>query len=325
MAHVAGWLPPGAAVRWDKSGSFEAGQFTFEELLRHARTVDGAIFVFAEDDASKIRGKKWLTTRDNVWLEYGLFIGSLGRNRVRPVVVGNPKWASDLLGITRIQVRKGFKADEKETERAKGEIKKWAQGLSPVFLRRQAFDVGSDRAPHETIPVEHILTTKAKEFLRNNSACEIRALCSDKGVLGEGYYRAQFDWVKKGEPQRKLRRVFVGRKAKVRFGVEFAPRELKGIRMHLKERGPAIDVKWVYEDNDVLGAEYRDSLGFALFGEKWFVHWGIKSGYCYRGEKDKEFGQHLAERFETLWAGAEPFDAAMERFYLLKTRASKQR
>jgi hypothetical protein len=322
MKRIANWLPADTAVRWDEIGAFEPGHYAFEELLRHARTVDGAILVFAEDDASKIRGKKWWTTRDNVWLEYGLFVGSLGHNRVMPVVVGNPKWASDLLGITQIQLPRDFKAGSKKTKRAKFEIKKWAKELSPVFLRRQAFDVGADRAPSETSLVEHILTTTATKFLKENTSSEIRALCSDKGKLGKSYYRGQFDWVRKGakkRPRRKLRRVFVGRKApKRRFGVEFAKGELKGIRMHLKEqaRGSRIKVKWVYEDNDVLGAEYRDSLGFALFGEKWFVHWGLESGYYYQEEKDKAFGEHLAERFDKLWRGAQRFDKAMTSFYL---------
>lgn len=262
MKKVAGWLPRGVAVRWDEIGSFEPGRYTFDSLLQHARTVDGAIFVFAEDDVSKIRGDEWLTTRDNVWLEFGLFVGSLTLNRVRPVVIGNPRWATDLLGITRTQLPKAFKAGANETKRARAEIRKWYQGLSPVFLRRQACDVFGDRVRSERHPVEHILTTKATNFLRENASSEIRALCSDKGLLGEDYYRRQFDWVKQGKPRRKLRRVFVGRKAKLPFGVEFTPSELEGIRMHLGERGRGsrVEVKWVYEDNPVLGAEYRDSL-----------------------------------------------------------------
>ena len=322
MEPIANWLPAGAAVRWDAVGSFELGHYTFEELLRHARTVDGAIFVFAEDDASKIRGKKYWTTRDNVWLEYGLFVGSLGRNRVTPVVVGDPKWASDLLGITRIQLPRDFKAGDRETKRAKKEIENWIAGLSPVFLRRQAFDMGADRTPSEKAsPVAHILTTVATKFLEGNSSSKIRALCSDKGTLGKNYYRLQFNWVK-GAPERKLHRVFVGRKAAPPFGVEFANGELKGIRMHLEARRQCsrIQVKWVYEDNDVLGAEYRDSLGFALFGEKWFVHWGLKAGYCYREDNDREFGKHLSDRFEILWKRAEPFNDKMAKSILRRGR-----
>lgn len=60
---------------------FKPGSFTIEGLLTEVNTADFAVFVFAADDVVRLRAKKWHTVRDNVLLEFGLFLSRLGRER----------------------------------------------------------------------------------------------------------------------------------------------------------------------------------------------------------------------------------------------------
>ncbi|MGB4849334.1 MAG: TIR domain-containing protein [Saprospiraceae bacterium] len=86
---------------WDQ-GVFELSQTSIESLVSILEKSDFAIFVFSPDDITKIRKKEFLTVRDNVIFELGLFIGKLGRTRTFIVMPDKPLFhiPSDLLGIT---------------------------------------------------------------------------------------------------------------------------------------------------------------------------------------------------------------------------------
>lgn len=96
----------GEALPWNAKGKglFVPGNYTLDSLINTAHKIDGAIFMFnAEDEtwySDKCELKK--NVRDNVLLEYGLFVGILGKNRVTFICEGQPKIATDLLGITYI-------------------------------------------------------------------------------------------------------------------------------------------------------------------------------------------------------------------------------
>jgi hypothetical protein len=83
---------------------FELSRGTLDTLEHHLEQSDFAAFVFAPDDRSEIRGEKFSITRDNVLIELGLFMGSLGRDRVFIVLAtgteGKLRIPSDLLGLT---------------------------------------------------------------------------------------------------------------------------------------------------------------------------------------------------------------------------------
>lgn len=309
MTEIAEWLSPGVAVPWTEA--FGAGKEGLAELVRNSREVDGAIFVFAEDDKTESRNKALLTTRDNVWFEYGLFAGSLGRERVQRVTVGKPWCATDLLGITAIQLPSdsdvNTDAGRKETDRAKGEIQRWVRNLPPIFFEKLPFKL----IGREPIQVKDLLIHKASDFLKNDRLTQIRALCSDKGVHSRDYYNKQFAWVRKEPRKRRLRRVFI--KKSKGGGLGFSTRELEGIQMHLEAQAhcAAIEIRWIHENNPALGAIYKDSLGFALFDEMWFLHWGLKSGFCCINEDDKEIGKQFAQRFEYFWQRAIAFEEAL--------------
>lgn len=94
----------GVAKPWNTKGLFVAGQYTFDTLIKVARKMDGAIFMFNGEDETwyneTLKSEK--EVRDNVLLEYGVFAGILGRDKVAFICENNPKIASDLSGITYI-------------------------------------------------------------------------------------------------------------------------------------------------------------------------------------------------------------------------------
>lgn len=109
---------------------FIAGKYTLENLENVARGVDAAIFVFSEDDKSWYRDDLISTVRDNVLFEYGLFCGHLTKSNVCFCCIGKPKIASDLSGITYIDIEKRNQAEE--------DIKQWIESVSVQKLAIQS-------------------------------------------------------------------------------------------------------------------------------------------------------------------------------------------
>ena len=92
---------------WNASGKgiFIPGDNTIDALIKITKRVQAAIFIFNADDKTwneKSSLEMTDTVRDNVLLEYGLFVGALGKENVCFVCKGKPKVASDLKGITYI-------------------------------------------------------------------------------------------------------------------------------------------------------------------------------------------------------------------------------
>jgi hypothetical protein len=83
-------------------GLIGLGSFILESLMEQIYDFDFGIFIFAADDIVEIRGENYITARDNVILETGLFIEKLGRKRTFLVVQEmQPKLhlPSDLAGL----------------------------------------------------------------------------------------------------------------------------------------------------------------------------------------------------------------------------------
>ncbi len=91
-------------ITWIDNEVFVAGQYTFESLIKTAEKVDAAIFIFKADDKTWYREKEIKSVRDNVLLEYGLFSGKLGPKKVIFICSGNPEIATDLKGITSLNL-----------------------------------------------------------------------------------------------------------------------------------------------------------------------------------------------------------------------------
>jgi hypothetical protein len=90
------------ALVWNE-GLFSQNESTFDGLQRISKEVDFAIFVWGASDVITAKEQSIAAPRDNVVFETGLFLGSLGRNRVFMVVdkTVNLKIPSDFAGITR--------------------------------------------------------------------------------------------------------------------------------------------------------------------------------------------------------------------------------
>jgi predicted nucleotide-binding protein len=84
-------------------GVFDLSKTTLESLARKLSACDFGLFVFAPDDAIRLRKKTYSAVRDNVVLELGLFIGKLGVDRTFIIVpdnVSDMRIPTDLLGVT---------------------------------------------------------------------------------------------------------------------------------------------------------------------------------------------------------------------------------
>src|SRR4051794_36615175 len=62
--------------------AFVPSQVTIDSLIKKCTDSDFAIFVFSDDDITKMRNEEHSVTRDNVVFESGLFMGELGKDRV---------------------------------------------------------------------------------------------------------------------------------------------------------------------------------------------------------------------------------------------------
>jgi hypothetical protein len=87
--------------RWDQN-VFEPGGYALDSLLRVADACDFAVLVATPDDVTSSRGQEAPSARDNVILEFGLFLGRLGRERTYLLATGDLRLPTDVLGVTRL-------------------------------------------------------------------------------------------------------------------------------------------------------------------------------------------------------------------------------
>ncbi|WP_391573488.1 nucleotide-binding protein [Cohnella sp.] len=97
-------------IPWNKPGLFPLGNYVLDSLRDISLKVDAAVLIFNEDDRSWYRNDSVLQPRDNVVLEYGLFVSQLGREKTIICRRGNTKVPSDLNGIIYCDLNKEFKA-----------------------------------------------------------------------------------------------------------------------------------------------------------------------------------------------------------------------
>lgn len=89
---------------WTHIGAFIPGRVLIDELIRHTQESDFGIMVFSPDDKVISRGKGFHAVRDNVILELGLFIGSVGKTRtyiIHPNDI-DLKLPTDLAGVVTV-------------------------------------------------------------------------------------------------------------------------------------------------------------------------------------------------------------------------------
>jgi hypothetical protein len=87
-------------------GTFEPSQTILQELLDKKDKADFAVFVLTGDDLVTIHNTNQTAVRDNVLFEFGLFLGSIGAERVflvRPRDDQNLRVPTDLFGLVMSQ------------------------------------------------------------------------------------------------------------------------------------------------------------------------------------------------------------------------------
>ncbi len=139
---IAVWLEEEGfeSILWQDPEVFLPGSIGLHRLIEIARSeVGAAAFVFAEDDFM-LNGAAG-HPRDNVVLEYGIFLSALGPDNVIAVGVGEPKRPTDADGVTYVNLN--------QQQRAKKMIKRWARELRKlrdVSSGSQLFDTYVDAA-----------------------------------------------------------------------------------------------------------------------------------------------------------------------------------
>lgn len=104
---------------WTGEDIFMPSEYTLDSLLKQAHEVDFAIMIATPDDLvkknahSKKSTEEGMYARDNVFLEYGLFVGALERRRVFILQKAKVNLASDIQGLTCLR----YETDEELKER----------------------------------------------------------------------------------------------------------------------------------------------------------------------------------------------------------------
>jgi len=93
-------------ICWNQ-GIFKISNYPLEDLITQLKSSAFGIFILGNDDFIISRNKKYVSVRDNVLFEMGMFIGVLGRNRTYFLVPKGTeieyKIPSDLSGINYAQ------------------------------------------------------------------------------------------------------------------------------------------------------------------------------------------------------------------------------
>jgi predicted nucleotide-binding protein len=94
-------------------GVFRASSYAIESLTAELDRSDFAIAIAQPDDLTQKRGETFMTPRDNVLFELGMFIGRLGRHRtfLMEPARSDVKLPSDLTGITTVPYKTGDPKD----------------------------------------------------------------------------------------------------------------------------------------------------------------------------------------------------------------------
>ncbi len=135
---LAELLSPDVEAQLWNEDFFPAGEFTLETLVEHSRSFDGALVVGTADDTVLSRGESLASVRDNLLVEFGLFVATFGRRRALLALedLGEIRVPSDLFGLTCIGFSRTDPLDE---------------GLGPAVeaIKRSALALPQELVPSE--------------------------------------------------------------------------------------------------------------------------------------------------------------------------------
>lgn len=150
---------------WDQ-GVFEPSNYTLDDLLDKADEVDFAVLVASPDDITRSRGVEGPSVRDNIILEFGLFVGKLGRERTYLLATGDAKLPTDLLGLTRLPYR----------ERRDGNLR--------AAVNDAALRIGQKVKKHDQLRSDTPSEAAPRGSSRDALEQELAILCLNAGAQG---------------------------------------------------------------------------------------------------------------------------------------------
>jgi hypothetical protein len=171
---------------------FEIGNSAYEDLVNMLGLYDYGILVATADDKVRSRRKTASAARDNVLFEFGLFAGSLGRNRSFLLAESGINIPSDLKGITlpffpsikhpregatvRAEARKLKAAIRRSCQRLKAHIQKRDGVIDYGFLPSTSLAYGY----YNNFVLKVVSTLLDSGTLNLGSPCEIPPACPNK-------------------------------------------------------------------------------------------------------------------------------------------------
>jgi hypothetical protein len=124
-------VEPDVDLQLWNDGFFVAGEYTLDSLIERSRHFDGGLIVGTADDRVFSRDEELDSLRDNLLLEFGLFVATFGRRKAILALegLGSTKMPTDLFGLTCV----GFKRTSPVADGLQStatEIKRVAQSFS---------------------------------------------------------------------------------------------------------------------------------------------------------------------------------------------------
>lgn len=231
-------------VLWTQ-GVFGLSGTTLEELVDSIRSMDFGVLIVTPDDLVQSRGKKSSAPRDNVLLELGICIGTLGRDRAFLVYDRSKelKLPSDLAGVTLAT----FMPHESGNSTA-------ALGAAATLIEAKVVELG-ERPKLGTAGVIHQDT-------------QFRIVADLLGVIASNYIIQMFETGATLERERGILRGL----GKYWYGIEFPGRHLGNGRFSVN------DLCEKMPDAGMLAQDLRFNVGLTDHG-KVFAQWLIKNGY----------------------------------------------
>jgi hypothetical protein len=144
VREIGAWLQEAGHEVYPWDSYCKPGAFILDELQAAARHVDAAVLIFAEDDRISDPETKHVT-RDNVLIEFGLFVATLGTRRAIICRDEAPNHPSDLAGLVYIDV------SAKHRMRGRRELEGWVSRLAASEPKR---------ADQETVGVRSCFPTE---------------------------------------------------------------------------------------------------------------------------------------------------------------------
>jgi predicted nucleotide-binding protein len=196
-----------AEVRVWNQGIFHLSSNTLDDMIEALDGEDFGVFVFSPDDVLQIRDETHSAVRDNVLIEFGLFVGKLGKRRTFIVVPRDSKQLhlpTDLLGFTPATYdSKRAEGDEISAlgatcNQLRRAIRKQGRIGSRAFSLETLSTIPSDlkpdyKPPFLKGPYIKITSVEYPTSLHHSQPFEIVVKARNNGdSAGEGYFSVSF-------------------------------------------------------------------------------------------------------------------------------------